>query len=97
VQYTFLRIIATLLLFFAVLDFPYGYYVFLRFFVCGVAGYGAFFAAERRRQFWVWVLGGIAVLFNPIFPIHMDKETWAVFDVIAGILVLISVFYLKEK
>lgn len=95
-QYTFLRIMASLLLFFAILDFPYGYYVFLRFVVCGVAGYGAFLAADRRMQFWLWGLGGIAVLFNPIFPIYMDKEVWAVFDVLAGSFIFLSMWWLRS-
>ena len=39
----------------------------------------------------------IAVLFNPINPIHFKKIIWVIFDIIVGILFLISIVFIKEK
>ncbi|MCK5413475.1 MAG: hypothetical protein KAI57_03825 [Candidatus Pacebacteria bacterium] len=33
-------------------------------------------------NFWFWGLIAIAILFNPLFPIYLDKATWGIFDVL---------------
>ena len=38
----------------------------------------------------------IAVLFNPLAPIHMERESWRIVDGIAGFLVLIPLFIKKK-
>ncbi len=69
---------------------PYGYYQVLRIVVCIAAAYGAYTAFTTERAAWVWVLGAVAVLFNPIAPVYLDKETWVIPDIIAGILLLVA-------
>jgi hypothetical protein len=68
------RIIAAALLFWALDRHPYGYYTILRFVVCGVAGYGIFISMELDKNVWAWILGITAVLFNPILPIHLNRD-----------------------
>lgn len=91
------RIIAAGLLLWALGQHPYGYYTLLRFVVCGVAGYGAWFAYQLDKKGWTWCLGIMAILFNPIFPVHMDRGTWAIVDIGVGIILLISLFGLRES
>ena len=89
------RIIAAAMLFWALDDHPYSYFTLLRVVVCGVAVYCAVQANEYDRSSWTWIFGGIAVLFNPIWPIHLDRETWQVVDATVGVVMLVSFFYLK--
>jgi hypothetical protein len=90
------RIIAIILLFWALDRHSYGYYTLIRFVTCGVTAYGAYFAVEFEKKWWAWALGIIAVLFNPLVPVHLDRGTWAIIDIGAAILLLVSLFVLKK-
>lgn len=77
---------------------PYGYFTLLRFVVCAVGTYVAYKTYESDKDsLWVWVFGGIAILFNPIIPIHLERETWTTIDLIVGIFLIISIFIPKSK
>jgi len=91
------RIIAIILLFCAVGSFPYDYYTILRFVVCAVMAYGTWFSIKINRQGWAWCFGIIAALFNPIFPVHLDRETWAITDVGVAIILILSCFNFKGR
>ena len=91
------RIIAAAMLFWALDDHPYSYFTLLRVVVCGVAAYCAVQASEYNRSFWTWIFGGVAVFFNPLWPIHLDRETWQVIDVAVGVMMLVSFLYLKPE
>jgi len=91
------RLVAVVLLLWALDRHPYGYYKLLRWVVCGASVYAGFIALEIEKKPWVWVFGIIAILFNPIIPVHLDRGTWAIIDsVVAGILG-ISIFMIREK
>jgi len=80
-------VLGAVLLLLALLRWPYGYYVFMRWVVTAASVYGAWIAYADRRHVWTWILGAVALLFNPILPIHMRREDWVVFDLIgAGLL-----------
>lgn len=89
------RIITVILLIWALDRHTYGYYVLLRFVVCGVCAYGAYLAAEIKKNGWVWILGGMAILFNPILPFHLGRDTWAIVDIVTAIILLLSLFLFK--
>ena len=91
------RLVAIILLLWALAHHPYGYYQILRWVVCGSAAYSAFVATELNKIFWAWTLGITAVLFNPIIPIHLDRETWAVIDIAAAIIFGTSIFFMHEQ
>lgn len=76
---------------------PYGYYVLLRLIVCGVAVYGAMQANSQQRMGWVWTLGATAVLFNPLIPVHLMKDTWVFIDLITAILLGVAMSVLRRK
>lgn len=65
----------------ALLPMPYGYYQFLRLIVCGAAILGAIDANQRGDQPSLIVLAMLAVLYNPVFRIHLDRETWGMINV----------------
>jgi len=74
---------------------PYGYFQILRWVVCGVCAYRAFLAYTLEKKTWMWGFVCSAVLFNPIAPIHLDRETWAVIDVVLAIALLVSLRMIK--
>jgi hypothetical protein len=80
------------MLFGAVADLPYDYYTLLRWLVSGVAAYGAFLAKTNGSDGWLWSFLIIAVLFNPIVPVHLTRQTWAPIDVGTGVVMLISIW-----
>lgn len=84
--------ISAALLILALADLPYGFYTFLRLVVCGTAAFGAFAAYVTDRGAWVIVLGLLALLFNPVFPVYLDRGTWAFMDIITAVALVISAY-----
>ena len=79
-------IIAAVMLLLALTPFPYGYYKLLRLVVCGVSLYVVFTAFNWQKMWAVWLFGFVAILFNPLIPIHLSREIWQSIDIICGIL-----------
>lgn len=63
------------------LPMPYGYYMLLRLFLCGVSAY--FLTRPRGvRDAEKWVLVGLVVLYNPIAPVELgSKPLWTVINI----------------
>ncbi len=90
--------VASAMLFWALLpNNPYAYYVLLRWVVCPCFGYVAFQAYEKGKVRWAWVLGITAVLFNPIVPVHLNREMWFVIDLFAVAVSAGSVLAFRSK
>lgn len=89
-------IVAALMLLGALASWPYGYYQLLRFVVCGVSVYVAFMAYQWQKLWATWLFGFIALLFNPLIPIHLSREIWQPIDIICAIIFLIAIFVLKN-
>lgn len=93
-------IVASIFLLLSFFDWPYGYYTFMRIVVTGVSIYYAYMLYEvlEERGFWFWALVGIAILFNPLIPIHLgDKEVWGFIDIIVVIFYVSLVVKFKKK
>ena len=76
------------LLILALLPWPYGFYNLLRLAVCAVSAWLAYeqWKHDNAVSAWVVALGATALLFNPLLPIHLNREIWFVLDiVVAGI------------
>ncbi len=69
---------------------PYGYYMLLRLVVCACSAFLAFRSYALEKRIWTYMMVFVALLFNPIAPIYLQKETWVVIDVIAAVVFLIS-------
>lgn len=55
----------------------------MRLVVAGLSLYAAFNHSNKdENQF--WILLGIAVLFNPLIPIHLSRAAWMPIDIITG-------------
>jgi len=92
---TIVKIIAIIILFWALADNPYGYYQILRWVIAGVTGYSAYLAYEQGKNVWTWILAIPAILFNPIAPIYLDRETWSVLNIVTAAIIFTSIFKLK--
>ncbi|KKU91386.1 MAG: hypothetical protein UY22_C0043G0007 [Candidatus Amesbacteria bacterium GW2011_GWC1_48_10] len=93
--YTIIRIATIGFLLFALGSHPYGYYQFLRWLVTGITVFIAYKAYEQKKNGWAWAYGVTAVLYNPIWPFYLDKDTWGFIDVAAAMMMLVSIFSLK--
>ena len=73
----------------ALAPLPYGYYVLLRVVVCASCAYLA--AAEFRSggSGWGFGLALAALVFNPIYPLHLGREVWAALNVCTAVGLLV--------
>ena len=63
------------------LPLPSEYYALLRLFLCGLCVY--FLAAVPRvRDGEKWVLTGLVILYNPVFPVALDSRLiWSIVSI----------------
>ncbi|MFH0775582.1 MAG: DUF6804 family protein [bacterium] len=90
------RLITSLLLFLALAEHQDGYYQILRWVVCIVGAYTAYLSFRMQKMIWAGIFGAVAILFNPIAPIHLSLEAWQPIDVITGILFIVSIFFVRH-
>lgn len=76
---------------------PYGYYVLLRWVVCGIFAYLAFLAFEKEKIEWVWILGITAAVYNPFVKMHLGREIWSLVNLITIAVAITSIYKLKVK
>lgn len=73
--------IAWLVVALGLLPMPYGYYMLLRLFFCGLSLYFLTRPAGIRDGE-KWVLAGLAVLYNPLVPIELgSRALWTLVNV----------------
>ena len=89
-------LIVAVMLLLALASLPYGYYQLLRFIVCGVGVYVAYTAYNGQKMWAMWLFGFIALLFNPLIPIHLSTELWQPIDAICAILFIVIAIVLQK-
>jgi len=77
-------------------DNPYSYYQFLRWATAGVSFYLAYLAYENQRVGWTWTFAVTGILFNPIVPFYLERETWQFFNLAVAIIYFVSLFKFKN-
>ena len=94
-----LKVAMILMLVVAMFPIPfYGYYILLKLVVCGGFGYLATTAYSRgERGGWLWLLGGIAVLYNPIVRLPMEREIWTLANLATIAVLVVSMKRAKGK
>jgi hypothetical protein len=85
------KLIAAVMLFAALGRHHYDYYTLLRWISCGVCAYTAFQAAQSKKLGWLCAFAIAAVMLNPIAPVHLKRDTWAIVDIAAAVLLLVSI------
>ncbi len=91
------KIIAIILLLWALTDNPYSYYQLLRWVITIIAGYTAYTYYNKQKIRWTWTFGVMALLFNPIIPFYFSKSTWQLIDLTSAVLFFVSLFKNKIK
>jgi hypothetical protein len=78
---------------------PYSFYVFMRFVACGSAAYLAVGAHRDKSHLWTWVMGAVALLFNPLVPVHMSRHDWQRLDVVGAFVfaIYLVIFTFRSK
>jgi hypothetical protein len=61
---------------------PYAFYILLRLFVSVTAVYLAYKSAQGGKTAWAWIMGAIALAYNPILPLRMHRADWQVVNVV---------------
>ena len=97
-KYAALGISAAALLLAVLTRGPYLFYVLLRLLVCAVSADWSHRAYGEKRTAWAWIFGGIAVLYNPLLPVHMNRSDWELVNLLTAIffLVCMAIFRLRE-
>jgi hypothetical protein len=89
-------IISTAFLFLAMFNgWPYGFFTLLRLVVFGTTVYLSWLAYRSERQTWTWIFGFIALVFNPLIPLHLGRDLWVGVDLLVAVFLIISVFAFK--
>ena len=85
------KLIAAVMLFAALGRHSYDYYTLLRWVACGVCAYTGFQAIQTKKNGWLIVFVITAIVLNPIATIHLKRDTWAIIDAAAAVLLLVSI------
>lgn len=91
-----INICAAILLVISVFNLPYGYYTFLRLFITAVGIINAYYAYINKSYFVLLSGTIIAILFNPLMPIYLQKDAWVVLDVFSAIILFINIFIIRK-
>ena len=72
----------------ALFPWPYGYYDLLRLGVFVVSGWIAYeqWRHDDAISGWVVAFGAAALLYNPVWPIHLTREIWSVLNIATAVL-----------
>lgn len=71
---------------------PYGYYPAMRWVVCGACAWTALDAHRKGLESWVWCWGVMAGIYNPVFPVHANREIWTAINLATILAALIYSF-----
>ncbi len=91
IEENWFNIVAGIMLILAIPTFwPYGYFQILRWIIVIVAIYNAYEAYKLNKKNWIYIMGAVAILFNPIFPFFFSKQIWIILDLVASVIMFIS-------
>ncbi len=80
----------------AIADLPYDFFRLLRWLTFSVVIALVVEKFRSNHMGWVWPLGVIALIFNPLFPFHFEKEIWPIFNIGAA-LIFLGVYFQEVK
>lgn len=83
----FIPLVLSLVFFVSVFDMPYGFYTFARITAFVLSLIFIVICYYQNESFSAILIPPIiiAILWNPIMPIYLDKETWVILDLLAVI------------
>lgn len=78
-------------------DRYYPHITLLKWVCCPAFAYLATQAWKRQKTGWVWVLGTVAIFYNPIFQPHSVWNMWYIVIPFAIAIAVASIFVLNSK
>jgi len=80
-------------------DGPYGYYVLLRLVVTVAAAYLAFREYQSQQAVGPWVIGFgfLALLFNPLIPVELNRGIWLPIDLASAAAFVVYFFKGRKR
>jgi hypothetical protein len=89
-------LIPIVLLLIAAAPMPYGYYTFLRIVVCISGAVFAYIAWSYGRigQTLAVAMALFAILFNPVFPVHLKRAEWLYLNILGAALFAVGLAFL---
>lgn len=78
-------------------DNQYSYYILLRWVCCAVFAYLACHAADTAKRGCAWTLGVLALIYNPIIPVHLSREIWSVVNLVSIGAAVASIFCIPRS
>ena len=85
-----------IMLLLAIFPLPYGYYALLRLVVCFTGIFLAWHSYRMQKIPWVWAMGLIALLFNPVIPVYLGRGLWLIVDIVVAVVLGIFLFKFKK-
>jgi len=76
---------------------PYAYYTFLRIVCCGCFFFSALQYKRAERENWFFAMVGLAIVYNPVFRIHLDRSFWSIVNIATIAVLGAAVTKLKPK
>jgi hypothetical protein len=76
----------------AIADMPYDFYRLLRWLTFGVSIALGVEKFRKNQTGWLWSLGIIALIFNPLVPFDFGRGIWRIFNICASVIFL-SIFF----
>jgi hypothetical protein len=66
----------------------------LRWLACSAAAVLVWRGAVQGVK-WAWALVPLAILFNPIAPIHLSRGTWQFWDIVAAVVMVLAMIVME--
>jgi hypothetical protein len=96
IQFNWLKVVAIIMVLAAILPIQYFvYYQMMNWLVLGAAIVTALQASTVRCGFVFWTFMLLAVVFNPVAPLHLRADVWQIADIVAALIFIISFFVVK--
>lgn len=91
-------IIPAAMLIIAPAPWPYLYYRVLRLVVCVCAAAIALQSFDRRGwHAWTIALALLAVIFNPVLPMHLTRTVWSGLEILGALLLMAHLWLERER
>ena len=94
------RILMAVALIAAYFKMPYDFYRIMRWIVTGGLVYLLFLRVDMQetwKRFWILIFLLMIIIFNPIVPLHLKRETWQFADPLSALILLVSIVFFREQ
>lgn len=76
---------------------PFAYYQVMNWVTVIAASMVAYRAHAQKKEWIMWIFVAVAVVFNPVAPLHLRADVWMFADVVAAVLFAASFVLVAEK